>query len=163
MWSWDILRFDAGLGRGLSGEVKPRIYVDCTQTLARPVTTGIPRVVRSIVRHGALVAEAHGATLVPVRFQRGRFVPVPVGPEGLLRPMAPEHPLTRRLRKLFVPRTLVRKAKRLAARLRDQSPASPGIAFGPHDVLLLPDSSWGEEFWGAIDAARAVGMRLGVV
>jgi hypothetical protein len=50
MWSWDILRFDAGSGRGLSGEVKPRIYVDCTQTLARPVTTGIPRVVRSIVR-----------------------------------------------------------------------------------------------------------------
>ena len=163
MWSWDILRFDAGSGRGSSGAAKPRIYVDCTQTLARPVTTGIPRVVRSIVRHGALVAEAHGATLVPVRFQWGRFVPVPVGPEGLLRPMAPEHPLTRRLRKLLVPRTLVRKANRLAARLRDQSPASPGIAFGRHDVLLLPDSSWGEEFWGAIDAARAVGTRLGVV
>jgi len=163
MRSWGILRCDGGAGRGRRRGLQPRIYVDCTQTLARPVSTGIPRVVRSIVRHGAGVAAACGATLVPVRFQWGRFVPVPVGPEGLLRPTAPEHPFTRRLRKLLVPRTLVRNASRLAARLRDHRPTSTGISFGPRDVLLLPDSSWGEDFWGAIDAARAAGTRLGVV
>jgi len=163
MRSWDILRRDGGVGRGQRRGLQPRIYVDCTQTLARPVSTGIPRVVRNIVRHGAGIAAARGATLVPVRFQWGRFVPVPVGPEGLLRPTAPEHPLRRRLRKLLVPRTLVRNAARLAARFRDHAPASPEIAFGPRDVLLLPDSSWGEDFWGAIDAARAAGTRLGVI
>lgn len=159
----DALRFDRDGGGDASCDPRPRIYVDCTQTLARPVSTGIPRVVRNIVRHGALVAAAHGAVLVPVRFQWGRFVPVPVGPEGLLRPTGPEHPVARRLRKMLVPRTLVRKASRLAARLRDHAPTSPEIAFGSRAVLLLPDSSWGEEFWEAIDAARAAGTRLGVV
>ncbi|MFM8378999.1 MAG: glycosyltransferase family 4 protein [Planctomycetia bacterium] len=163
MRSWDSVRCDDGAGAGRRRGIPPRIFVDCTQTLARPVSTGIPRVVRSIVRLGAGVAAARGAALVPVRFQWGRFVPVPVGPEGLLRPTAPEHPLVRRLRKLFVPRTLVRAAGRVATRLRGHAPASPEIAFGPRDVLLLPDSSWGEEFWGAIDRARAAGTRLGVV
>ncbi len=127
------------------------------------MSTGIPRVVRNIVRHGAAFAAAQGAVLVPVRFQWGRFVPAPVGPEGLLPPTGPEHPVTRRLRKLLVPRTLVRKAARLAARLRDYVPSSPEITFGPRDVLLLPDSSWTEDLWGAIDVARAAGTRLGVV
>ena len=163
MRSWDGVRCDDHAGGDRPCDSRPRIYVDCTQTLERPVSTGIPRVVRNIVRHGAAVAAARGAVLVPVRFQWGRFVPAPVGPEGLLRPTGPEHPVTRRLRKLFVPRTLVRQAGRLAARLRNHAPTSPELSFGPRDVLLLPDSSWGEEFWGAIDAARAAGTRLGVV
>ena len=163
MGSRDGVRCDDHAGGDRPCDVRPRIYVDCTQTLARPVSTGIPRVVLNIVRHGAAVAEAQGAVLVPVRFQWGRFVPVPVGREGLLRPTGPEHPVARRLRKLLVPRTLVRQAGRIAARLRDHVPASPELTFGPRDVLLLPDSSWGEDFWGAIDAARASGVRLGVI
>lgn len=163
MSAWDIVRCDGGASGGRRHDSQPRVFVDCTQTLARPVSTGIPRVVRSIVRHGAAAAAARGAVLVPVRFQWGRFAPVLVGPEGLPGPTAPEHPVTRRLRKLLVPRTLVRHAARLATRLRDHAPARQEIAFGPHDVLLLPDSSWGEEFWGAIDRARAAGTRLGVV
>lgn len=163
MGAWDGVRCDEHAGGARPCDSRPRIFVDCTQTLARPVSTGIPRVVRNIVRHGAAVAAARGAVLVPVRFQWGRFVPVPVTPEGLLQPTGPEHPFTRRLRKLFVPRTLVRKAARIAARLRDHVPASPELTFGPRDVLLLPDSSWTEDFWEAIDVARAAGTRLGVV
>lgn len=141
----------------------PRIYVDCTQTMSWPVMTGIPRVVRSIVREAAAVAAVHGATLVPVRFQWGEFVPVPVTPEGLPPPPAPHHPRVQRLRKLLVPRTLVRKAGRLAARLRGPASASADIVFRRDDVLLLADSSWREEWWEAIDAARATGTRLGIV
>lgn len=159
----DSLRSGHDFCEDWSCATRPRMYVDCTQTLARPVATGIPRVVRNIVWHGAVAAAAQGATLVPVRFRWGRFVAVPIGPEGLPQPKAPEHPLASRLRKLLVPRTLVRKAARLAARVHDHSSAVPGIAFGPRDVLLLPDSSWTEEFWGAIDAARAAGTRLGVI
>lgn len=160
---WDSSRRLGHFCTDWSCATRPRIYVDCTQTMARPVTTGIPRVVRNIVRHGAVAAAAQGATLVPVRFRLGRFTAVPIGPEGLPQPMAPEHPLAGRLRKLLVPRTLVRTVGRLAARMYDDATASPGIAFGPRDVLLLPDSSWGEDFWGAIDAARGAGTRLGVI
>jgi len=159
----DTLRFPTDIDKDWSCATRPRIYVDCTQTLARPVATGIPRVVRNIVRHGAVAAAARGATLVPVRFQWGRFVSVPIGLEGLPQPTMPEHPLAARLRKLLVPRTLVRKMAGLATRLQDHAPASPGMLFGPRDVLLLPDSSWGEDFWEAIDAARAAGTRLGVI
>jgi len=163
MRSWKIVGCDGGAGGGGRRGIQPRIFVDCTQTLFRPVSTGIPRVVRNIVLHGAAAAAARGALLVPVRFQWGRFVPVPVGPEGLLWPTAAEHPFTRRLRKLFVPRTLVRAAARVTTRLREHAPALPEVAFGPRDVLLLPDSSWTEDFWGVIDRGRAAGMRLGVV
>jgi len=162
MTAGNSLRLDQAADRHPPAAAGPRIFVDCTQTLARSQTTGIPRVVRNLVRHGADVAAAHGARLVPVRFRRGRFVRVPVGPEGLP-PPSPENPLVRRLRKLLVPRTLLRPAARLATWAHRRLPPSASVTFGRHDVLLLPDGSWGEDFWGAIDAARAAGTRLGVV
>lgn len=141
----------------------PRIFVDCTQTMSWSVMTGIPRVVRSIIREGRLVAAAHGATLVPVRFHWGRFVPVPVGREGLPKPTLSHHSRLYRTQKMLLPRTLMRKAGRLAARLRLASSASTDIVIGRDDVLLLADSSWREEWWEAIDRLCAAGARLGVV
>lgn len=140
---------------------RPRIFVDCTQTVARPVTTGIPRVVRNIVKHGWHAARERGAELVPVEFRGGRFEPLATGqpPSALVDP-TPERPLTRRLRKMLVPRTLVRQCAALSARVR---PAATTVTFAGGDVLLLADSSWSEPFWPAIDEARATGAVLGVV
>ena len=137
---------------------RPRIFVDCTQTLACRELRGIPRVVRGIVRHGRRRARLHGVELVPIRFEAGRFVRVDAAPEDSLPPHAAASRPTARWR-------IARRMGRLAARARGwlgRGGPEP-VAFGPHDVLLLPDSSWRVDFWGAIDAARALGVALGVV
>lgn len=144
---------------------RPRIFVDCTQTVSRPVTTGIPRVVRNLVRHGWMAAAARGAELVPVRFHGGRFVPLiarGLPPAALVDP-PPERLFARRLRKILVPRTLVRKLGAFSARFRPAPTAAAGPGLAAGDVLLLPDSSWGEDMWPAVDMARAAGAALGVV
>ena len=137
--------------------------MDCTQTVSQPVTTGIPRVVRNIVKHGCSAARNRGAELVPVQFRDGRFVPVVAdGVSPLVAPV-PERPFARRLRKILMPRRLVRKVGALSARLRPTLAAADAIRFAAGDTLLLPDSSWGEEMWTAVDKARAAGASLGVV
>jgi alpha-1,2-rhamnosyltransferase len=144
-----------------------RILVDCTQTTAVARHAGIPRVVRNIARHGAAAAALHGATLVPMRYDLDRFVHVGLSGTGeLVVPKAPDpnmHPVLRRLRKLLVPRTLVRAVRRQWRRLTGWQPAGEPITFGPGDVLLLADSSWTSRYWPAVDAAIAAGARMGVV
>ncbi|NBX30841.1 hypothetical protein EBR04_10450, partial [bacterium] len=49
----DTLRFPTDVDADRSCATRPRIYVDCTQTLARPVATGIPRVWRRSPAAGA--------------------------------------------------------------------------------------------------------------
>ena len=144
-----------------------RILVDCTQTTAVVRHAGIPRVVRNIARHGTAAAAVHGAALLPIRYDLDRFVAVGLTAAGdLVVPKPPDpnmHPVLRRLRKLLVPRTLVRLVRRLVRRLTGRMHAGEPILFGPGDVLLLADSSWTSHYWPAVDAARAAGARLGVV
>lgn len=144
---------------------RPRIFVDCTQTFVRPVTSGIPRVVRNIVRHGRSAACRHGADLVPVRFHDGGFVTL--GPDAFCpeapADRSPKQPLGRRLSGMLLPRTLVRCVSAASTRTRSASQSASPVTFAAGDVLLLPDSSWGEEMWSAVDDARAAGTALGVV
>ena len=60
----------------------PRVLIDCTQTLATPRLAGIPRVVRSIARHGVAAAARHGATVVPVRFEDDHFITLSLSSSG---------------------------------------------------------------------------------
>jgi len=143
--------------------------VDCTQTLAAPRHAGIPRVVRSIVRHGAAAARGHGAAVVPVRFEDDHFLTLGISTAGeivdvVTRPgPSTAHPLLRRLHKLLVPRTIVRAIRTQWRRLlRRPLPGAP-VEFGPDDTLLLADSSWAVRYWHVVDRAREAGARIGVV
>jgi glycosyltransferase involved in cell wall biosynthesis len=147
-----------------------RILLDCTQTIATPRSAGIPRVVRNIARHAAAAAR-HQAVLVPVWFDQDRFFSLGLTSAGdIVAPLQPQpvqlHPLLVRLRKLLVPRTIVRAVRREWRKLRWRigwPPPGEVIEFGPDDTLLLADSSWGIDYWSVVDAARAKGTRLGVV
>lgn len=149
----------------------PRVLIDCTQTLATPRHAGIPRVVRNIARHGVAAAAAHGATIVPVRFEDDHFLTVSLSSAGDLvdpvqRPAtgtATTHPVLRRLHKLLVPRTIVRAIRTQWRRLSGRPLQGTPIEFGPNDTLLLADSSWATRYWHVIDRAREAGTRLGVV
>lgn len=147
----------------------PRVLIDCTQTLATPRHAGIPRVVRNITRHGVAAAAQHGATVIPVRFEDDHFITLSLSSSGdivdvVKRPPASNaHPVLRRLHKLLVPRTIVRAIRTQWRRLfRIPLPGAP-IEFGPHDTLLLADSSWATRYWHVVDRAREVGTRVGVV
>lgn len=143
-----------------------RIFVDCTQTLACGVRQGIPRVVRSLVRHGRPAARERGVELVPVRFERGcfRVVPVVHGDE-----LPASHPGSgswlgragRRIGRAVVPRRIRRAVASAAARVRPDPHDAARFRHG--DVLLLPDSSWETPLWEAVDRARGLGTALGVV
>lgn len=146
----------------------PRIFVDCTQTIKTHVSTGIPRVVTNIVKHGRPAARQRGAELIPVRFNGQHFVNAAISPDGdLVRAKKrnathrQEHPLLHRLRKLLVPRTLVRFFEKKAGKIFSGPQVPVQISAG--DVLLLPDSSWTERIWETVDRALANGAILGVV
>jgi len=146
-----------------------RVLLDCTQTLATPRHSGIPRVVRSIARYGVAAAAVHGATIVPVRFEDDHFLTLSLSPAGdivdvITRPPAGNaHPVLRRLHKLLVPRTIVRAVRNQWRRILRRPPPGMPIEFGPNDTLLLADSSWATRYWHVIDRARAAGTRVGVV
>jgi glycosyltransferase involved in cell wall biosynthesis len=148
-----------------------RVLLECTQTIAAPRQSGIPRVVRSIARHGREAAVRHGAKLVPVVFDQDRFVPLALDMAGgIVAPQTPPtstaHPALRRLHKLLVPRTIVRAVRarwRALKRLAGWQPPGETLEFRPGDILLLADSSWTIPYWRVIDAARTAGLRLGIV
>jgi len=161
----------AGGAAAQTGERKHgggRVLLDCTQTISTPRHAGIPRVVRNIARHGAAAAAAHGAVLVPVRFEEDRFVALGMSSAGDLidsskQAAPPCHPLLRRLHKLFVPRTIVRAVRTQWRKLSRRARPGELIEFQPGDTLLLADSSWTSRCWQAVDEAKAAGTRIGVV
>jgi glycosyltransferase involved in cell wall biosynthesis len=147
-----------------------RILLDCTQTIATPRSAGIPRVVRNIARHAAAAARHH-ARLVPVWFDEDRFFSLGLtGAGDIVAPTRPQpmqlHPVLVRVRKLLVPRTIVRAVRRAWRTLRWRlgwPPPGEVIEFGPDDTLLLADSSWAVDYWRTVDEARTKGARLGIV
>jgi glycosyltransferase involved in cell wall biosynthesis len=55
------------------------IYLECTSTYRFDHRTGIPRVVRNLVRHFRRLAPSYGFAVVPVQFADGAFHRVPLG------------------------------------------------------------------------------------
>jgi glycosyltransferase involved in cell wall biosynthesis len=147
-------------------ELSVRIFIDCTETCRRGVTTGIPRVVNSLATWGRRVGRKRGVEVRPVRFAGTCFVPVATDAADTIVAAPPPRrdPASRlvvRLRKLFVPRRLRAACHRVGAALtgeaRNAERARPG------DVVLLPDGSWDVPMWPAIDRMRAAGAVLGIV
>ncbi len=61
------------------------IYLECTSTYRFDHRTGIPRVVRNVVRHFRRLAPSRGFAVVPVHFADGVFHRVPLGEDERFR------------------------------------------------------------------------------
>ena len=145
-----------------------RMYVDCSQTFVAPMRSGIPRVVRNIIKHGRAAAAQHNLILTPVRFEDGFFIPVEISAGGdiigaSVNQVRREHPVVRRMRKLLYPKAIVRAAQTAWRRLLRAAIPPTAVRFMEGDTLLLADSSWSVNFWSEIDAARCLGTRIGLV
>lgn len=53
---------------------RPTLFIECTNTSARRMNTGIQRVVRNVLRNAAAAASHYGYDVVPVAFSGGRFI-----------------------------------------------------------------------------------------
>lgn len=165
---------DYSVGSGAQAQppapaAKPRLLIDCTQTMKTSITTGIPRVVCNLVKHGWEACQRHGIDLVPIRFNGEFFVHAPITPSGELK--VPKRPVIRgilgrarhRLKKFLFGRFVRERVHQLKRWLSPQDPAENRFCFQSRDVLFLPDSSWSEPMWKEVDAARARGVLLGVL
>jgi alpha-1,2-rhamnosyltransferase len=133
-----------------------------------PVVTGIQRVVRNLIRHGRIAARDSGLDLVPIRFTGESFDRVNLNARGDLPAFAPavltmQQRVLIRLKKIFINRRLDRQIKKLREVLSPPPAPAAGFEFRQDDILLLPDSSWTENMWDAVDRARSGGLVLGVL
>jgi alpha-1,2-rhamnosyltransferase len=158
-----------------------RILIESTAALDTPITTGIQRVVRSILREVDRAESSSGVECLPVVFRGGLFYDArnawrrieqrksasESGKAPRL-PTIPERfaPKTRtlglaaaaRLRKLVRFRT----ARRWLSHVYWRTTGEP-IVFQPSDVLLLLDETWNTPLWPAVKQARLQGCRVGSV
>jgi len=56
---------------------RKRIYLDCTFTYQRGHNTGIPRVVRNLLKHAPSACEELGIEVIPIVFVHGRYFSIP--------------------------------------------------------------------------------------
>jgi glycosyltransferase involved in cell wall biosynthesis len=158
-----------------------RILIESTSTFSTPITTGIQRVVRSIVREVDRTDSDASVECVPVVFRGGYFYDASKAwrrvqqreSHGESRKASrflsfvQRFPPTTgarassalaRLRKLFNFRTLRRWLSHAYWHTMGER-----IAFQPRDVLLLLDETWNLPLWPAVDQARRHGCRVGSV
>lgn len=173
-----------------AGPLPRRIFLDGTLTLRSAETTGVERVVRSLIRE--VEQQCHRAGM--------KFAPVVLGRRGL-EPLSPEGALpepgwrddlghylppayiqavnwlcgeksSSKFKRRLLPKPGHLGAFRLpvwllenASRARGQLPRrGSALQYGPDDLLLLPDGYWGKmEVWEYAAAARAAGAFTAVV
>jgi glycosyltransferase involved in cell wall biosynthesis len=149
-----------------------RVLIDCTSTLEAPFQTGIQRVVRNLIEHGA--TEGGMLTVTPFVF----------GPNGLfevrrsqlvVRPQNTKHGrwvgrqdwapwqrslqrLPYRLSKIVYPRKFAQAVRHMRLQMSSQP-----LALSPNDTILLADASWRNTNWNALTTARKRGVSIGAV
>ncbi len=162
--------------------IKPRrVLLETTSTLETRFTTGIQRVVRSIVGEAGACAESLTVESLPIILRAGRFFHAekawrrktgrrPIAnfcdPRRFSRTLgrwSPKaarsyHSALVRLRKLFYPKTVVRKLSETYWTACGQE-----VSFSGNDVLLLLDESWGRPLWPAVEEAKHRGCSVGAV
>jgi len=163
--------------------VKPirRILLECTITYFTERNTGIERVVRNVAREAASIGRESGIECIPIVRVDDRFLALPWVPRvGRVRPawrrmVARYWPsqetwnsrtswrlLQRcgvRLRKIFYPRSLVRKLTFVNWSWKGET-----IVPGDGDTLVLLDTWWNRgNIWPAVAQARHHGAVIGVV
>jgi alpha-1,2-rhamnosyltransferase len=133
------------------------------------ITTGIPRVVCNLVKHGWEPCQRHGVDLIPIRFDGEFFVPAPLSNSGEL--LVPRRQVVKgtlgrlqyRFKKIFFGRTVRDRYQKLKRLLSQKKSTETRFRFQSNDILLLPDSSWAEPMWKEVDAAIANGVLLGIL
>lgn len=164
--------------------VSRRVLLECTTAFQQTAQRGIPRVVRSILRHASAVSVELGVDCAPLAYAHGgwtAFAPVAESRSarldwalGAYRRVAEgvcEAIPWSQLRQWLLPqpgrsgiwkgpRAVLAEARRLGRRL-----LAPQVHPGAGDVLLLLDA-WlrpPESFWHQVQAARTRGARVGAV
>ncbi len=150
-----------------------RILLECTNTRASDLNTGIQRVVRSVIREAGRLQQKLSVECVPVVIKQGEFY---LAREPSLRPLLtgfhrllvgaeerfshtrPRGPLAIRLRKILYPKSLVRRLTEKTNRALDQR-----IQFQEGDTLLMLDASWHLPAWPAIRRVQQLGCPVGCV
>jgi glycosyltransferase involved in cell wall biosynthesis len=148
------------------------IYIDCTETARVGALTGIQRTVRSIV-HAALVDGDD--TVVPVRYDGARFVPLDAKSQAaLLQGVAHRRAFRERTRRLAVSslapavqgewlargRDVASRSYWTMRRLRAMASHAAPIRYAPGDWLVLLDSTWTPDVRREIAHARTGGARV---
>ena len=168
-----------------------KLYLECTTTYQYDHGTGIPRVVRNVIRHLRPLAKARGFDVVPVHFAGGALHPAVLTPAGdLAAPPKPfgEHILgtgrdaVRRVARmlpagglrdwLVAPsseRGLARAARRLVSvagtriAAREPQTTSGGIQPRRGDVLVLVDVSLGVDMKPTLALFQRAGVTIGAL
>ena len=158
-----------------------RIFLESTCSLDTNFTTGIQRVVRSVISEAEDLSQRIGVDCIPVVFRKDRFYDARTawqqqnqsrdrGIKSILRYFMREieqlSPITTqlyssalvRMRKALYPKTLARSINNV----RWQLGAEP-VSFCDTDILLLLDETWKLPIWPAIEHARAKGCSVGTV
>ncbi len=144
-----------------------KLYVEVTHTEQSDMNTGIPRVVRNVLRNLLELGPAEGITVLPVVFRRGSFVIV--SPEMVLKNKARQHRAGDNDRRIIgwtkdlvnglsarcgrVPKFVRARVGRSVAKLINSE------ANQKH-VLLLLDASWAYDIWPAIESLKMGGLRV---
>jgi alpha-1,2-rhamnosyltransferase len=136
------------------------LYVEVTHTVRSEMLTGIPRVVKNVVKNLIEIGVEQQITVVPIVFHRGSFVVARA--ESVIRSKRP--PLERRQR--WSKREAVRVLKKWGSlcleKLRRKTTVSRLVRAAPEElhVLLLLDASWPYDIWPAVDSLREDGVRV---
>lgn len=164
----------------MNGKIK-RIFLESTCSLDTNFTTGIQRVVRSVISEMDALSRRIGVECVPVVFRKDRFYDARMawqrrnrkkkqGGQPTLRRLSRE--LDRlspraaqfyssariRMRKMLYPKTLCR----VLTNAKWQLGAEP-VSFCDTDILLLLDETWRVPIWPTIEHARTKGCCVGSV
>ena len=167
-------------------QTRRRLLLDVTIAATTNLNTGIQRVVRNIARESESVSRELGIDCVPVVCSAGSLSPVgfdgrPRLDERCFRKLAAlwmaGHQtlagglsrikkgagekylsLLSRLRKLLVPKTVIRSFSRTYRKLTGQS-----VQLQPNDILVLLDASWDLPLAKLLDAAETAGAGVATV
>jgi alpha-1,2-rhamnosyltransferase len=142
-----------------------RLYVEVTHTHGSEMNTGIPRVVRNVLRNVLELEREEGIVVVPVVFRKGLLVAV--SPASVLKNKAGSsgrygNAAMKVVRRLG--RTVLRGCQSALERLHLHSRCSVGdfVTAEPSErhVLLLLDASWAYDIWPAIEHLKGRGLRI---
>jgi glycosyltransferase involved in cell wall biosynthesis len=137
------------------------LYVEVTHTVRSEMRTGIPRVVKNVVKNLLEIGIERHITVVPTILHRGSFVVTPT-----------ESVIERERRDITPgPRTRTRSAAARMVKkcmvwfyekLYRKQPIAELVRAAPneHHVLLLLDASWPYNIWPAVELLRGEGVRI---
>lgn len=165
----------------ISDQRLPRLFLECSETAANNLRTGIQRVVRNIILHHGEAANAAGVSAQPVQFFHNGFYDFPWHPAADSTQAPSEDRVQQHLNRLLgdqlgnrwgtrynILRTRAKKALRFrklrkaarSARIRwFEKPLQPR----PGDMMILVDATWNLPIWPAVQRWRQSGGKIAFV